>query len=82
MEQEKKNISRKNFFAWTAGIFSLVMVPSFVKFSGRKTRPAKKVKMLTEDGRLVEIDAVHIPSKKRKVKIADIHNWIKRKPFL
>lgn len=81
MEQENKKIGRKVFFAWTVGLSSLLMVPAFLRFRD-KSKNTKTVKMLTQDGKLVEIDAVHIPAKKRKVKITDIHNWISKKPSL
>jgi len=82
MEKEIKTVSRKKFFAWTVGISSSLMIPAFLKFSGAKNKNTKTVKMLTQDGKLVEIDIANIPSKKRKVKIGDIHNWINKKPSL
>jgi len=82
MEKEIKIVSRKKFFAWTAGISSLFMLPAFLKNFGKKNREVKTVKMLTREGRLVEIDVADIPSKKKKVKMADIHNWINKKPSL
>jgi len=82
MKKEIKTVSRKNFFAWTVGISSMFMIPAFLKNFGKKNKETKTVKMLTQDGKLVEIDVTRIPSKKKKVKIADIHNWINKKPSL
>lgn len=81
MEKENKNVSRKKFLAWSVGISSLLVVPAFLKFSYKKKQTAT-TKMLTQDGRLVEIDVTHIPSKKKKIKSADIHTWISKKTSL
>jgi hypothetical protein len=35
--------------------------------------------MLTQDGRLVEIDIENIPVKKQKIRNADIHTWVNKK---
>jgi len=37
------------------------------------------VKMLTEDGQLVEVDMSHLTGDKRKIKPGEIHTWVKRK---
>lgn len=36
------------------------------------------MKFLTQDGRLVEIDADKVPAAKRVATKADIQNWIKK----
>lgn len=82
MENETKIVSRKKFFTWTVGISSLLVIPAFLKSPGKKNKTAKTVKMLTQDGKLVEIDVADIPSKKKKLKMADIHNWINKKASL
>ena len=60
MEKEQKKLSRKNFLSWGAGITSLLVLPSF--FRSKKKKEPQKVKMLTQDGRLVEIDVENIPA--------------------
>ena len=77
MEKEQKKLSRKNFLSWGAGITSLLVLPSF--FRNKKKKEPQKVKMLTQDGRLVEIDIENIPAKKHKIKGADIHTWVNKK---
>lgn len=77
MEKEQKKLSRKNFLSWGAGIASLLVLPSF--FRTKKKKQAGKVKMLTQDGRLVEIDMENIPAEKQKIKSADIHTWVNKK---
>jgi hypothetical protein len=77
MEKETKKLSRKNFLSWGVAITSILALPSI--FGGKKKKEPKKVKMLTQDGRLVEIDMENIPAKKQKIKSADIHTWVNKK---
>ena len=75
----EKDVSRKKFIAWAVGLGSLAMVPAFFR-----SRPVKKnkpgtAKMLTQDGKLVEIDIANIPPKKKKLGKADIHKWIRKR---
>ena len=78
----EKNVSRKKFLAWSIGISSLFSIPAFLKFSTKKKNKAMVEKMLTQDGKLVEIDVANIPSQKKKVKRSEIHTWINRKTSL
>jgi hypothetical protein len=77
MKKEIKKISRKNFLSWGVGITSVLALPAFLR--NKKKKKPQKVKMLTQDGRLVEIDMENIPSKKQKIKDADIHTWVNKK---
>lgn len=79
---ENKSLSRKKFLAWSVGISSLLAVPAFLKFSSKKKDKSTTVKMLTQDGKLVEIDVANIPSKKKKIKVAEIHTWMNKKTSL
>ena len=79
---ESKTVSRKKFVSWMAAVSSLLIVPVILKFSARKKSSAKTAKMLTQDGKLVEIDIANIPSKKKKIKEAEIHKWINKKTSL
>ena len=69
----KKQDRRKFIFA---GI-SLAAVWATFRFS---KPPVKKqtVKFLTQDGKLVEIDADKLPPAKRIASKADIQQWIKK----
>ena len=77
MEKEIKGLSRKNFLSWSIGITSILAIPAF--FKTKRKKESQKVKMLTQDGRLVEIDVENIPAKKGKIKDADIHTWVNKK---
>ena len=78
----ENNLSRKKFIAWSVGISSLLTIPAFLKFWARKKSKATTVKMLTQDGKLVEVDVANIPAKKKKIKAAEIHTWINRRTSL
>ena len=78
MKKEQKQLSRKKFLSWTAGIGALLAIPAFLRPS-KKKQELKTVKMLTKDGKLVMIDVAAIPDKKKKVSAIDIHNWVNKK---
>ncbi|MFL5808250.1 MAG: hypothetical protein ACJ749_01940 [Flavisolibacter sp.] len=78
MENEKKNVSRKKFLFWGVGITSLFTIPAFLRRS-KKTSQPETIKMLTQDGRLVEVDITKLSSKKEKIKAEDIHTWVNKK---
>ena len=78
---ENKNVSRKKFLSWGLGIGSLLAVPAFLRPS-KKKKETKTVKMLTQDGKLVAIEVANVPATKKKIKAADIHNWITKKTSL
>jgi hypothetical protein len=78
MEQNKKISSRKKFLLWGAGVFSSLTVLHF--FSVRKKEKKKTVKMLTQDGKLVEVDAEKIyGSKRRRISDDQLKNWVNNK---
>jgi hypothetical protein len=67
---------RRKLLYWIAGALSAVMV---WRLMPKTTETSKPVRMLTEDGQLVEVDVKHLTGKKQRIKSDDIHNWIKRK---
>ncbi|HYK55353.1 MAG TPA: hypothetical protein VEV15_02675 [Flavisolibacter sp.] len=81
MKSQTKNVSRKKMLSWGIGFTALLALPSFLRFS-KKKKETRKVKMLTQDGKLVEVDVVNIPDKKKKIREADILTWVNKKPTL
>jgi hypothetical protein len=74
MTAENKNQNRRKFIGWglaSAAVFSAVkfMMPS---------RKKQTVKMLTQEGKLVEIDIAVLPSKKKMVTNKELQNWIRK----
>ena len=79
MEQQQPTSSRKKFVLWGLGILS--SLTAFRLFSQTpSTKNKKTVKMLDQDGKLVEVDAEKLFCGKRK-KISDeqLKNWVTRK---
>jgi hypothetical protein len=78
MEQTPKTTSRKKFLLWSASVLSSLALLKFI--SGNKEKKTKTVKMLTQDGKLVEVDVEKLPGNKRK-KITDeqLKTWVNRK---
>jgi len=80
IENENKPASRKKFVLWTVGILSAFTAVKY--FSRPAQRNKTTVKMLSQDGKLVEVDYSKLSQKKIKIKDAEIHKWIKRKSSL
>lgn len=74
MEPAKKTTSRKKFLFW-----SVTALSSFgmFRFLNRKKRTPETVKMLTSDGKLVEVAVSNIPKKTATISDTEIHDWIK-----
>jgi hypothetical protein len=77
MTNEDKMQSRRRFLGWgiaSAAVFSAVkfILPS------RKKEVKETVKMLTQDGKLVEVDLAALPFKKEKISDKELQNWIRK----
>ena len=79
------NSTSRRKFVWGLGIFaafttlaSSVGLSFFDKRFTKVRRKNKTVKMLTEDGRLVEIDESLITARRKKVTNSELQNWIKK----
>ncbi|HEY2581603.1 MAG TPA: hypothetical protein VGI43_07345 [Mucilaginibacter sp.] len=82
----EKSPSRRKF-VWGAGILTalaaIAKVTGLPLFSKGKTiqntvNAKETVKMLTQDGRLVEIDESLITADRRKVTNGELQHWIKK----
>ena len=84
METNQKDSSRRKFLWGGLGILSTISVVKFIISKKQKVviscTPPITTKMLTEDGKLVEVDLSKI--KKTGVKVSDkeITTWVKNKP--
>lgn len=68
--------SRKRFLLWATAILG-----SFTAFRMFRQKPKQdKVVMLTEDGKLVEIDSSLLKSGARKVTNPELQAWVKTGP--
>jgi hypothetical protein len=85
MQQPDKISSRKKFLGWGAAVItSLTALKLFTDSkksdSSRYEQKTKTVKMLTQDGKLVEVDVEKLYCGKRK-KISDeqLKTWVNKK---
>jgi hypothetical protein len=81
--QQPTTPTRKKFLLWSAAIFSSVTVLKI--FTGsKKSKPSGDgnktgtVKMLTQDGKLVEIDREMLASGGKKVTNEELQQWINK----
>jgi hypothetical protein len=78
MEPIQKTSSRKKFLLWSATVLSSLTVLNLI--SGSKQKKNETVKMLTQDGKLVEVDREKIfDSKKQKITDEQLKKWVNKK---
>jgi len=77
MENENKKQSRKKFISLGISSAALLATFRFLNFKKKDKEPGT-VKMLTQDGTLVEIDAALITASRKKATNSDLQNWIKK----
>ena len=72
--QTNKTTSRKKFLFLGLSAVTFFSVFKFIRPSKKK----KTIKMLTQDGKLVEIDQELIKGDKRKITNTELKTWIKK----
>jgi hypothetical protein len=77
MQEIQKLQSRKKFLLWGAAALSSVTALRF--FGGTKTKKSETVKMLAQDGTLVEVDKEHLVSIQKKITDSELQHWVKTK---
>jgi hypothetical protein len=76
--QHTKITSRKKFLLWGATFLSSLTVLKFIK--GNKPEKNETIKMLTQDGKLVEIDREKLyGSKRNKITDEQLKSWVNKK---
>ncbi|MDX5511077.1 MAG: hypothetical protein LPK01_02565 [Hymenobacteraceae bacterium] len=80
MESVKSIFSRRKFTLFGLGVLSSITVFRFFTSSDNEAESGKKktVKMLAQDGTLVEVDATMLASGKRKVSDDELLTWIRK----
>ena len=74
MQDSQKKTSRKKFLLWSSALISSVTA---FKIFGVKKKTPTTVRMLTEDGQLVEVDTSQI-TKGRKISNKELQDWVKK----
>ncbi len=75
MKIMENKLSRRKVTVWL-GIISLFTVVGAV-FNPWKVKKTKLVKMLTQDGKLVEVDEANLAGGRKKVTNKELQNWVK-----
>ncbi len=76
MQASQKPQSRKKFLLWSVVLVGSATIFKFIK--GKKKEESNTVKMLTEDGRLVEIDKSMLTSVSKKITDDELKTWVKK----
>lgn len=79
MERKTSGFTRNRFVIWAAGIVaSFTVFRFFGPSKAANTRKTKTIKMLTRDGKLVEIDEALLNTQTRKVTDEELQSWVKK----
>lgn len=76
MKQKQSSFSRKKFFLWGLGILSSVTALKWINSAKKKKNT---VRMLTREGKLVEVDKELLATHGNKVTNEELRTWINRK---
>lgn len=77
METRPQTSTRKKFLIWSVITLGSATVMRFLK--GSKTKKTETVKMLTQDGKLVEIDKRLLNTTGKKITNEELQQWITHK---
>jgi hypothetical protein len=76
MENPQKTPTRKKFLIWGAAVLSSL---TFMKiFANKQEEKNETIKMLTQDGQLVEIDKKLLTSSAKKISDEELKKWVKK----
>jgi hypothetical protein len=81
-KQETTPSTRKSFLLWGAALLSAFGAMRIIKCSQKKKEDGKPVtvKMLGQDGKLVEVDVSDLAcGNRKKVSDKELQNWVARK---
>jgi hypothetical protein len=81
MTSDQQNNSRRKFLWGGLGILSGISLLKFISSKKQRSTPAT-ARMLTEDGRLVEVDLEKIKRTGSKIDEKEVIKWVKNKPTI
>jgi hypothetical protein len=77
MQIEEGKVTRRKLVGWL-GFLSLFTVAGAAMWPGRNKKVSKTVKMLTQDGTLVEVDAEFLASARKRISDKELQGWVKK----
>ena len=75
MENMEQKVSRKKIAGWM-GVLALFTIIG-AAINPFKNKTPKKVKMLTRDGKLVEVDELILTNNRKKITNKELQDWVK-----
>lgn len=80
MQNSQKLTSRKKFLLWTTTALSSITALKFLPgMNKKKDKPeTNTIKMLTQDGRLVEINKDLVIHSAKKISDKELQEWVKK----
>ncbi len=78
MQIIEKKVTRRKAVGWL-GVLSLVAMAGAALNPWKNKKNPRTVKMLTQDGKLVEIDASLLASNAQKISDKELQNWVSSK---
>lgn len=78
MNNYENNQSRRGFVGWTLGTLGLFGILKFFPGNKQKAKSGSTVKMLGQDGKLVEVDASLLHRKKTKISDEELFTWVRK----
>lgn len=66
---------------WATAVLSALPVIGFFSFRNKSRNSDETIVMLSEDGKLVEIDKKLLSAQDKKISNEELQQWIKNKPM-
>lgn len=76
MQANESKIARRKLVSWL-GVLSLFTMAGAIINPWKNKKP-KTVKMLAQDGKLVEIEASYLAVNRKKISDKELQNWVRK----
>jgi hypothetical protein len=77
MQNEESKVTRRKLLGWL-GVLSLFTAAGAAFRPWKNKSQPKTVKMLTQDGKLVEVDAKLLAANSKKISDKELQSWVKK----
>ena len=78
MQNEEHKVTRGKFVGWLGVLSLFTMAGAALRLGPKKKEETKTIKMLTQDGKLVEIDVTLLAANTKKISDKELQNWVKK----
>ena len=79
MRTEESKVSRRKLLGWLGVLSLFATAGAAFKTWGKNSKSPKTVKMLAQDGTLVEVDASLLAANKKRISDKELQNWVSNK---